>query len=139
MNTRREIYKYVRPERSDILKNLTIRYTQTAAFNDPFECLPCVEVPTDIEFYKAQFKERIDHEIFNRPHINTTAKRKQYMRLRQRDFALFYKTESDPRRHVNLAKHLQDAVSNVSGSLCLTESKDNILMWGPTQIHTKVS
>jgi hypothetical protein len=35
------IYKYVTPERTDILKKGLIRFTQPAAFNDPFETLPC--------------------------------------------------------------------------------------------------
>ncbi len=31
------LYKYLTPERIDVLKNRKIRYTQPAAFNDPFE------------------------------------------------------------------------------------------------------
>lgn len=33
------VYKYLRPERIDVLKNSLIRFTQPAALNDPFESL----------------------------------------------------------------------------------------------------
>lgn len=36
-NTPNILYKYVTPERTDILKNLKIRFTQPSALNDPFE------------------------------------------------------------------------------------------------------
>ena len=34
------IYKYIPPERIDILQNNHIRFTQPSAFNDPFEAFP---------------------------------------------------------------------------------------------------
>ena len=36
------IYKYVTPDRVDILKNGRVRFTQAAALNDPFETHPCL-------------------------------------------------------------------------------------------------
>src|SRR5271154_115746 len=38
-------YKYVMPERVDILENLRIRFTQVSALNDPFESFPAVRLP----------------------------------------------------------------------------------------------
>lgn len=35
-----KVYKYVNPERIDIIKNAQIRFTQPASFNDPFEMRP---------------------------------------------------------------------------------------------------
>jgi len=35
------VYKYVVPERIDVLEHSRIRFTQPAALNDPFETLPC--------------------------------------------------------------------------------------------------
>ena len=37
MNTPEKLYKYVEPERIDILENKLIRFTQPSALNDPFE------------------------------------------------------------------------------------------------------
>jgi hypothetical protein len=37
------LYKYLRPERADVLKSLEIRFTQPNALNDPFELRPRFE------------------------------------------------------------------------------------------------
>src|SRR6187431_483413 len=37
------LYKYVTPERIDILKNELIRFTQAGALNDPWEMRPYIE------------------------------------------------------------------------------------------------
>jgi len=34
------LYKYLHPDRIDLLQNLLIRFTQPGAFNDPFEMQP---------------------------------------------------------------------------------------------------
>src|SRR5882672_11364571 len=34
------VYKYLHPDRSDVLKNGLIRFTQPGALNDPFEVTP---------------------------------------------------------------------------------------------------
>ena len=36
------IYKYVVPDRIDVLENSLIRFTQANALNDPFEVDPCM-------------------------------------------------------------------------------------------------
>lgn len=37
------LYKYVSPERTDVLKNGLIRFTQPTSFNDPFETFPYLQ------------------------------------------------------------------------------------------------
>lgn len=37
------LYKYVSPERTDVLKNWLIRFTQPTSFNDPFETFPYLQ------------------------------------------------------------------------------------------------
>src|SRR6185369_11649875 len=34
------VYKYLHPDRIDVLRNTLIRFTQPAALNDPFEVIP---------------------------------------------------------------------------------------------------
>ncbi len=41
------LYKYVVPERIDILQNGLIRFTQPMYFNDPFELYPSIKNFTD--------------------------------------------------------------------------------------------
>lgn len=38
------VYKYVTPERVDVLRNGRVRFTQAAALNHPFEAHPCLTV-----------------------------------------------------------------------------------------------
>jgi hypothetical protein len=39
----KRIFKYVSPDRIDILKDLQIRFTQPSCFNDPFEAQLCID------------------------------------------------------------------------------------------------
>jgi hypothetical protein len=36
------VYKYLHPDRVDVLENGLIRFTQSSALNDPFESPPCL-------------------------------------------------------------------------------------------------
>lgn len=66
------IYKYVTPERVDVLRNGRVRFTQAAALNDPFEAHPCLTMLRE-SFEKRQrallksFEGRVDaHRIVAR-------------------------------------------------------------------------
>lgn len=52
------VYKYVTPDRIDVLENGRIRFTQADALNDPFEINPCFSAYNQgaIEFAKARVK-----------------------------------------------------------------------------------
>jgi hypothetical protein len=45
------VYKYLHPDRMDVLQNAAIRFTQPTEFNDPFESLPCFSA------YRERIKE----------------------------------------------------------------------------------
>ncbi len=47
------VYKYLRPDRIDVLEKCLIRFTQPAALNDPFETLP------DFTAYRESIRESI--------------------------------------------------------------------------------
>ena len=44
-------YKYLHPDRCDVICNLKIRFTQASALNDPFEAVPLVKYEDDF-YYK---------------------------------------------------------------------------------------
>ena len=48
-----KLYKYLAPNRTDVLKNQMIRFTQHASLNDPFEMKPYAETLADDEFIKG--------------------------------------------------------------------------------------
>ena len=50
------IYKYLPHERTDVLKNLKIRFTQPKALNDPFEALPLVSASKEKMLFFKQGK-----------------------------------------------------------------------------------
>jgi hypothetical protein len=58
------IFKYVPPERIDVLENLTIRFTQPSALNDPFELKP-------------MFKQMVSDEELDKVFDPSTASFKQ--------------------------------------------------------------
>lgn len=55
-----ELFKYVIPERVDILQNCQIRFTQPSEFNDPWEALPNLEAILNFEA-----REDLLTEVFN--------------------------------------------------------------------------
>ena len=57
------LYKYLPPERVDIIENLKIRFTQTAVLNDPFESFPGTAVTKPKEYYQNKFEEKIKEEL----------------------------------------------------------------------------
>lgn len=47
------VYKYLHPDRIDVLENATIRFSQPIILNDPFESLPCFSA------YREQLRQTI--------------------------------------------------------------------------------
>src|SRR5258708_12419499 len=54
------VYKYVHPERFDVLKDTRIRFTQAAALNDPFEMMPSL---FEIRRYYAALSEEVNRDM----------------------------------------------------------------------------
>jgi len=120
-------YKYFHPDRVDVLENLKIRYTQVSALNDPFESLPGL-IDQDKDWYRQRFKEVINEEM-ERQGIKGESKRKQYSRLRKKDFDNFYRCYTDTKYLSQLSEEVQKMSSTVHGCLSLSGTNKNILMW----------
>jgi hypothetical protein len=62
-----ELYKYLKPERSEIVENLMIKFSQPNDFNDPFESLPFISSIMSIDsadkFYRENYEEVINPRI----------------------------------------------------------------------------
>jgi hypothetical protein len=54
------VYKYLHPERVDVLKNNRIRFTQPAALNDPFEMMPNLR---EIRRYYAALSDDVNRDM----------------------------------------------------------------------------
>ena len=54
------IYKYLSPERVDVLENQMLRFTQANYLNDPFEHLPFVSQLVDGAYTKKLYEESLN-------------------------------------------------------------------------------
>lgn len=120
-------YKYLNPERVDVLEKLKIKYTQVTALNDPFESLLGL-ICKDKDWYSRRFLAKINNEI-NELGIKGESKKKQYFRQRKKDFPNWYKCYTDTKWLTETSEEIQSMVASVSGILSLSATNKNILMW----------
>lgn len=145
------IYKYVAPERLDILMNANIRFTQPAAFNDPFECFPYFETiapEKDIDdFLKkdAWDEKKIDRmleESWKTESIKSLGVSIPFDIVKDQMKAMMSESKpvicdifrglmtlrTSPARDITLSA-LMEAMNKEIGIVSLTEKRDNLLMW----------
>ncbi len=122
-----EYFKYLAPARTDVLKDLKVRFTQAAALNDPFESFPAI-VPKNEDWFRTAFAQRIQGEIQERGISNVVA-RAQYQQNRQREFDQFYAMYSAEDWQLDQVDSVVLMDSVVQGYLSLSATKTNILMW----------
>ena len=130
------LYKYVPPERIDILANKQIRFTQPGLFNDPFESLPHVRSLGADEAVFAAISEanrQPDRSKFATlpEEVRADITFEEFVALvrenQERGLAQFRAQEPDalPEQRTRL----YDTVNNAVGVLSLVERPDNLLMW----------
>ncbi len=130
------LFKYFEPARTDVIKNGCIRLTQPLDFNDPFEFKPVIStVATQEEFkdiFEVTIDEKLEEELSKVPHelAEKISKKDLEATIRQ----LFNDNQDKLNTHLaNTAKQVSNIYNEKSneliGVLCLTEKKDNLLMW----------
>ena len=150
------LYKYLTPERVDILEDLKIRFTQPKYFNDPFDSVYNIKTLVPQEIIQKDFDvERVCDEfiikwerevtrLLSLKKINLTfedilkhdgTNRKEFRKNILQSMKGFYSLL------ILNDKELKDLfvnqLGNYVGILSLTESPDNIPMWAHyAQIHT---
>ncbi len=109
------LYKYLPPERIDVLRDRCVRYTQPILFNDPFESKPYLwdDIPTEdwqriaeIEFKRNQLPEE-DWLILER----------------------LFKPEYRKERMPKALRFMLAVMGSTVGILSLTEKPDSMVMW----------
>ena len=135
------LYKYVIPDRIDILKNRYIRFTQASALNDPFELLPMFEEL----FPKNIVKETILNPPFE---YIEEALGKQYENLSSEQKTQISVVLENPQVMENILKEIEPTLSKEVddfapkakdmllkllqtsiGILSLSETIENLLLW----------
>ncbi len=130
------LYKYLAPDRIDVLQKRRIRFTPPGAFNDPFEFRPVLKtLGSDPELQQqidVEFNKLVDAELakigpalslipkaqVELLRANTHAKVLPFFRSLELALISFLKQKFDE----EFNKHF--------GVLCLSELWDSILMWG---------
>jgi len=139
------LYKYFSSERIDVLSSRRIRYSQPAAFNDPFEAKPDYTGLADETLLLNAFRRRFQLDLETYYEILSEERRRN---LTKEQFLLLSKSlqsETDEvfRKEVEsftLPKAramMYTLFGEGIGILSLTEVKDNLLMWSHyAQGHT---
>lgn len=144
-------YKYLSPDRIDLLRNSHIRFTQPASFNDPFEAFPYFKQIAPDEHIDAHLKEagwdesEIEEflkeswskQLRQNPNINIpfdfVRNKMMSMMNQSRPFMnQFFKNfmgMKNPFSRKLAIDALLGAMNKEIGILSLTEKNDNLLMW----------
>lgn len=148
------LYKYCHEDRTDVLENGVIRYTQPREFNDPFELLPYIKALADEEaiakgarkIYEEKdfFNEEFEKHFTEDPRFKscTDEQKKILLSIAKEKVAemrpeLFSGVENLFKNTLNLKGPLKqrfkesiiNSINDTIGILCLTETYENFLMW----------
>lgn len=130
------LYKYLSPDRIDVLSSGLIRYTQPGDFNDPFEVKPCISqffTQNDVQAMMLEDLNAIIERQYNDLPPDAKA-RIAYPTF----FSLLKQQMMDKTGDIHaliesfiptFKAALQDKFFDALGILSLTEKPDNLLMW----------
>lgn len=130
-----KLYKYLPPERIDVLSNGLIRFTQPVLFNDPFEMSPFIAaIATQEEITQMFHSQHEGHVRDEFMKLNRRARRKKkfenFQKLYPKAELLPEVIETASGKGLEKAKEqLSEAMTKDLGILCLTTKFDNLLMW----------
>jgi hypothetical protein len=122
------LYKYVPPERLDILKNLRVRFTQPGAQNDPFEFQPLVRRFRQPEksgrALAAQYDQEFDRKLD--PTLKEFIRRFPACVASIRELGL---VKADALAEKAAREEIFQELNQRVGILSLSEVPDSFLMW----------
>jgi hypothetical protein len=132
------LYKYLVPERFDVLRNAKIRFSQHMALNDPFEMKPYFEgLASDLfltQFFNASWEaygedalkliDGLIPDVLKDEYYKSTMEQSKHENPGI-DLLLSTHKEKMPELRNVMFTSFNDGV----GVLCLTEERDNLIMW----------
>src|SRR4051812_23453185 len=119
------LYKYLHPDRLDVLKNRRIRFTQPGDFNDPFEFRPQI-----ITAIQDQFTQDYLEENFERLVDLIAQDKLKPLLLSQKAHISEILRLLDPQMVKAVSPRIDGILNNTIGILCLSEVRDSLLLWG---------
>lgn len=126
------LFKYLHPDRVDVLRDHRLCFSSPLNLNDPFELRPAIKLFDSEVSTRAAAEEFLDESIedeLNRllPEVRALITERQVAEMR----AIISKTiPSIIDFHTPaIQKSFNDAVAKHIGILCLSEQQDDLLMW----------
>jgi hypothetical protein len=129
------LYKYVPPERLDVLRNLRIRFTQPGAQNDPFEFRPLVSRFRRAEAARQQLSQQWNEQFpkaVGQLDPDTQFKLKEFMRKFPAAVAAVKEMrldEADKQSDPAIGEEVFQELNRQVGILSLSEIPDSLLLW----------
>ena len=124
------VYKYLPPERIDVLRVGRIRFTPPSALNDPFECAPTFDTSSTIEDLRKTLLDKsrgMLSEFLAQPGLSEEDKQSAREVVDQQAQAIEKLT--DPvEMGAKIIESLRDLVSHNVGVLSLSKTADNPVM-----------
>jgi len=130
------LFKYLHPDRIDVLHGRSIRFSSPAVLNDPFELKPHLAALASPEHMESEialrFPELVREELEKLPlEVRSLVSAEALQELLLHQLPQMKRNIQDMAEI--LAPKLQDVMARkleeLIGILCLTESADNLLMW----------
>lgn len=130
-----KLYKYLHPDRLDILREGMIRFTQPSAFNDPFEMNPHIEAIVSEGYIERRMSKQHESDVLKVYNEKPFSFRwrtpfKRFLKHFDKEIMLKKFKEGVLGPALTHAREsLPVAINSAVGILCLTEAADNLLMW----------
>jgi len=129
------LYKYLAPDRIDVLENHHIRFTQSVVFNDPFEIKPVISSIAPEDEARHKLNEMLP-ECLHKEYLKLPPEARSIMSFKQFLILAQMKLEKEMPNALALLDVFRPIVqagisdfANKIGILSLTETPDNLLMW----------
>ncbi|MGV2933105.1 DUF2971 domain-containing protein [Vreelandella venusta] len=120
------LYKYFGPERVDVMRSLSIRFSPLLSLNDPFESLPLVEARSAKEMLISEVINDLEELWEKTDEVEKTAENR----------ALLEKTRADTITNIedkfnasNTGREVVTMLGDDFGVLSLSRTEKSILMW----------
>lgn len=127
------LFKYLAPERTDILDNLRIRFTQPAALNDPFESRPRFTLEDEVGHLASAAFEEMDEELrafLDQDDLSATERDEARQLVQRTKAEISDRLSADEARgQPDLVEGLGRIINQSIGVLSLSKCPDNLQMW----------
>ena len=130
------LYKYLHPDRTDVLRGQCIRFSSPAALNDPFELKPHIAALASLEYAEAELRRLLPiilkEELGKVPaELRALLPAGALEAFLESQLPLIQKNFEGLSNQMMplLQERMGSKLEELLGVLCLTEAPDSLLMW----------